>query len=79
VHELWETNIGMAHALRSTMDHSAGVQIPDYLKVVFLVRPCDKHTEVIPVTTIQQVTEKMIIRRTQREKESPSPTRSCRS
>ncbi|XP_012703082.1 putative cis-zeatin O-glucosyltransferase [Setaria italica] len=32
-----------------------------YLKAGFLLRPCDKHAEVIPATTIQQVIEKMMV------------------
>jgi cis-zeatin O-glucosyltransferase len=32
-----------------------------YLKTGFLVRPCEKHAEVVPAANIQQVIEKMML------------------
>ncbi|CAN6268846.1 unnamed protein product [Urochloa humidicola] len=37
------------------------VLVCEYLKAGFLVRPCEKHAEVIPAVTIQQVIEKVMV------------------
>ncbi|CAL5030622.1 unnamed protein product [Urochloa decumbens] len=37
------------------------VLVCEYLKAGFLVRPCEKHAEVIPAASIQQVIERMMV------------------